>query len=368
MLKHGRRNIALLTIAPTGSVSLMTQTTSGIEPVFMVSYKRRRKVNPNDKNVKVDFVDEVGDHWEEYNVFHHKFMEWLNLNGYDPEEVKRMKDDSLQKIIAKSPYYKATANDVDWVAKVNMQGEVQKWVDHSISVTVNVPQEVTEDMVGDIYRTGWESGCKGITVYRDGSRSGVLVKDSKKEADFEFKETQAPKRPKILECDVIRFLNDSEKWIAVVGKLNDRPYEIFTGKAEGFYLPAYVSHGWVIKNLNEKGEKRYDFQFLDMDGYRVTVEGLSRSFHKEFWNYAKLISGILRHGMPIPSVVDLVTNLDLSSDRLHTWKNGLVRALKRYIPDGTKAEGMVCPSCKAETVIYQEGCLLCSTCGESKCG
>lgn len=367
MTRNGRRNIALLTIAPTGSVSLLTQTTSGIEPVFMVNYKRRRKVNPNDKNVRVDFIDDVGDHWEEYNVFHHKFLDWLEINSYDVEEVKHMKDEELAGIIEKSPYHKATANDVDWVAKVHMQGAVQKWVDHSISVTVNVPHDVTEDLVGQIYRTGWESGCKGITVYRDGSRAGVLVKDTKKEGAPEFKETTAPKRPKILECDVIRFNNDSEKWLAVVGKLNERPYEIFTGKAEGFYLPAYVEKGWVIKNRSEKGEKRYDFQFLDQDGYKVTIEGLSRSFHKEFWNYAKLISGILRHGMPIPSVVDLVTNLDLSSDRLHTWKNGLVRALKRYIPDGTKAEGVVCPKCKASSVVYQEGCLTCTTCGESKC-
>jgi ribonucleoside-diphosphate reductase alpha chain len=369
MVKHGRRNIALLTIAPTGSVSLLTQTTSGIEPVFMVSYKRRRKVNPNDKNVRVDFVDEVGDHWEEYNVFHHKFLDWLQANGYNVDEVKLMKDEALNKIIAKSPYHKATANDVDWVAKVKMQGAVQKWVDHSISVTVNVPNDVSEELVGEIYRTGWESGCKGITVYRDGSRSGVLVKDSKKkEKEIEFKETNAPKRPKVLECDIVRFNNDSEKWIAVVGKLYDRPYEIFTGKADGFYLPTWVEKGWVIKNRSEKGEKRYDFQFLDRDGYRVTIEGLSRSFHKEFWNYAKLISGILRHGMPLPSVVDLVTDLDLSSDRLHTWKNGVVRALKKFIPDGTKAEGRMCPKCNAHTVIYQEGCLTCSTCGESKCG
>ncbi|MFO7977598.1 MAG: adenosylcobalamin-dependent ribonucleoside-diphosphate reductase [Bacteroidales bacterium] len=368
MAANGRRNIALLTIAPTGSVSLMTQTTSGIEPVFMVNYKRRRKVNPNDQNVRVDFVDDMGDHWEEYNVFHHKFVDWLQVNNYDVDEVKLMKDEALAAIIEKSPYHKATANDVDWLAKVTMQGAVQKWVDHSISVTVNVPNDVTEEMVGDIYRTGWETGCKGITVYRDGSRSGVLVKDNKKEKESEFRETNAPKRPKTLECDVIRFSNESEKWMAVVGKLNDRPYEIFTGKADGFYLPDYVQKGWVIKNVSDKGEKRYDFQFCDGDGYKVTVEGLSRSFHKEFWNYAKLISGILRHGMPLPSVVDLVTNLDLRSDRLHTWKNGLVRALKKYIADGTKAEGQVCPKCKAHTVIYQEGCLTCTSCGESKCG
>jgi len=368
MLKNGRRNIALLTIAPTGSVSLMTQTTSGIEPVFMVSYKRRRKVNPNDKNVKVDFVDEVGDHWEEYNVFHHKFEDWLALNGYDVQDVKRMKQEDLDQIIAKSPYHKATANDVDWVAKVTMQGSVQKWVDHSISVTVNIPNDVTEDLVGKIYQTAWESGCKGVTVYRDGSRSGVLVSDNKKDKENEFKETNAPKRPKVLDAEIVRFNNNAEKWVAVVGILNDRPYEIFTGKAEGFYLPPYVEKGRVIKTRLESGDKRYDFQFDDLDGYKITIEGLSRSFNKEFWNYAKLISGILRHGMPLTSVVDVIDDMNLSSDTLHTWKNGVVRGLKRFIPDGTKAHGRVCKSCKQESVIYQEGCLICTHCGESKCG
>ncbi len=364
----GRRNIALLTIAPTGSVSLLTQTTSGIEPVFMVAYKRRRKVNPNDKNVRVDFVDEVGDHWEEYNVFHHKFVDWLEVMGYDVEEVKRMKDDELNGVIRRSPYYKASANDVDWVAKVHMQGAVQKWVDHSISVTVNVPGNVSEELVGQIYQTGWESGCKGITVYRDGSRSGVLVTDKKKEEN-EFKETSAPKRPKVLEAEIVRFNNESEKWLAVVGLLYDRPYEIFTGKSEGFYLPPDISKGWVIKNRLESGEKRYDFRFQDKDGYKVTIEGLSRSFHKEYWNYAKLISGVLRHGMPLPSVIDVIEDLNLHSDRLHTWKNGVVRALKKYIPDGTKAKGRICNNCNLEdVVIYQEGCLTCTNCGESKCG
>ncbi len=368
MLTNGRRNIALLTIAPTGSVSLMTQTTSGIEPVFMVAYKRRRKVNPNDKNVRVDFIDEVGDHWEEYNVFHHKFVQWLEATGYDVDEVKGMKEDALRDVIRRSPYYKATANDVDWLAKVQMQGAVQQWVDHSISVTVNVPGNVTEELVGRIYQTGWESGCKGVTVYRDGSRSGVLVKDKKKENN-EFRETAAPKRPKVLEAEIVRFNNESEKWLAVVGLLHDRPYEIFTGKAEGFYLPPDINKGWVIKNRLEGNEKRYDFRFLDKDGYKVTIEGLSRSFHKEYWNYAKLISGILRHGMPLPSVIDLIENLNLHSDRLHTWKNGVARALKKYIPDGTKAKGRICSNCHHEdSVIYQEGCLTCTHCGESKCG
>ncbi len=365
MQEKGRRNIALLTIAPTGSVSILTQTTSGIEPVFMVAYKRRRKVNPNDKNVRVDFTDEVGDTWEEYNVFHHKFVDWLEVNGYNVEEVRHMKEEALQDVIRRSPYYKATANDVDWVAKVHMQGAVQKWVDHSISVTVNVPGNVTKELVGQIYQTGWESGCKGITVYRDGSRSGVLVTEKKKE----FKETEAPKRPKVLEAEVVRFNNESEKWMAVVGILHDRPYEVFTGKAEGFYLPPDVDKGWVIKNKLESGEKRYDFRFQDKDGYKVTIEGLSRSFHKEYWNYAKLISGILRHGMPLPSVIDVIEDLNLHSDRLHTWKNGVVRALKKFIPDGTRAKGRICSNCQQEdAVVYQEGCLTCTSCGESKCG
>ncbi len=367
MAKYGRRNIALLTIAPTGSVSIMTQTTSGIEPVFMAAYKRRRKVNPSDKNAKVDFIDDVGDHWEEYNVLHHKFSDWLQIKGYDLDEVRHMKIDELEEIIKKSPYHKATANDVDWVAKVKMQGAVQKWVDHSISVTVNVPNKASEDLIGNIYKTAWESGCKGITVYRDGSRSGVLVKDPKTDKD-EFKETTAPKRPKILEANIVRFNNNSEKWMAVVSLLHDKPYEIFTGKAEGFYLPSYVEKGWVIKNRTEKGEKRYDFQFLDCDGYKVTIEGLSRSFNKEFWNYAKLISGILRHGMPLPAVVNLVENLSLDSDSLHTWKNGVVRALKKFVPNGTKANGKICRNCKQLTIIYQEGCLICTSCGENKCG
>ncbi len=366
--KYGRRNISLLTIAPTGSVSLMTQTTSGIEPVFMLTYKRRRKVNPNEKNVKVDFVDEVGDHWEEYNVFHHKFIEWLKVKGYNIDHVRKMKEDALEEIIKKSPYYKATANDIDWVAKVKMQGAVQKWVDHSISVTVNVPNKVSEDLIGNIYKTAWESGCKGVTVYREGSRSGVLVKGTKDKNSDELKETTAPKRPKIMEASVVRFNNNSEKWMAVVGLLYDKPYEIFTGKAEGFYLPPYVEKGWVIKNRTEKGEKRYDFQFLDCDGYKVTIEGLSRSFNKEFWNYAKLISGILRHGMPLHAVVNLIENMSLDSDNLHTWKKGVVRALKKFIPNGTKAHGRICNNCKQDTVIYQEGCLICSSCGDSKCG
>jgi len=371
MVKYGRRNISLLTIAPTGTTSLMTQTTSGIEPVFMVSYKRRRKVNPNDKNVKVDFVDEVGDAWEEYHVFHHKFVDWLKANGYNLDEVEKMSSDELQKLIEKSPYHKATANDVDWVAKVKLQGAVQKWVDHSISVTVNLPNDVSEELVSQVYLTGWESGCKGITVYRDGSRSGVLVSDDKKEKkeENEIQETSAPKRPKKLEAEVIKFNNNAEKWVAVVGLLNGRPYEIFTGRAEDtFKILLEVDKGWVIKNRNDDGQSRYDFQYIDKDGYEVTIGGLSRTFNKEYWNYAKLISGVLRHGMPLPQVVDMVSDLHLQEDTLNTWKNGVVRALKKYIPDGTIPAENTCPVCGDDALVYEEGCLNCKSCGHSKCG
>ena len=370
MIQHGRRNIALLTIAPTGSVSICTQTTSGIEPVFMVSYKRRRKVNPNDKNVKVSFVDEVGDSWEEYNVFHPKFLKWLKVNKYNVDEVKMYDETQLEQIIKKSPYYKATSNDIDWVSKVRMQGAVQKWVDHSISVTVNVPKETTKELVSQIYQTAWEVGCKGITIYRDGSRSGVLVSNSDTKEDiYEFRETKAPPRPKKLEAEVVRFQNDYEKWIAVVGLLNNRPYEVFTGKADGFYLPPWVNKGWVIRNKEGNEKARYDFQFEDKEGYKVTIEGLSRSFNKEYWNYAKLISGILRHGMPLQFAVDLISNLNLEIDSINTWKNGVVRALKKYIPDGTEAAEASCPECGAKGgLIYKEGCLTCKHCGYSKCG
>lgn len=371
MQKWGRRNIALLTIAPTGTTSLMTQTTSGIEPAFMVSYKRRRKVNPNDKSARVDFVDEVGDSWEEYLVFHHKFAEWLQVQGYNVDELSTWSEEEVAEIIAKSPWHNATANDVDWVNKVKLQGAVQKWVDHSISVTVNVPNEVSEDLVAKIYETGWESGCKGITVYRDGSRSGVLVSnDSKKkeEKNNEFVETQAPKRPQSLEAKFIRFVNDDKKWIAVVGLYNGRPYEVFTGPAEdSFSIPTYVDQGWVIKNRNEDGTARYDFQYKDRDGYKVTIEGLSRSFDKEFWNYAKLISGVLRHGMPIHNVVDVVNNMHLDTTSLNSWKNGVARALKAFIPDGTAPAENMCGECGENALVYEEGCLNCKNCGHSKC-
>jgi len=374
MVKYGRRNIALLTIAPTGTTSLMTQTSSGIEPVFMVSYKRRRKVNPNDAKVKVDFVDEVGDSWEEYNVFHHKFNTWLEVNGYDVDEVSTMSNDELNTIIAKSPYHGATANDVDWVEKVNLQGSVQKWIDHSISVTVNVPNDCPEEMVSKIYLTGWESGCKGITVYRDGSRSGVLIsndekKEEKEDVVAQFSETTAPKRPEKLEAEIIQFNNESEKWIAVIGLLDGRPYEIFTGGAEeSFAILSHVQNGWVIKSKSEDGKTRYDFQYEDSHGYKTTIEGLSRTFNKEYWNYAKLISGVLRHGMPLSFVVDMVNNLHLNDETLNTWKKGVARSLKKFIPDGTKPAENTCPSCKEPSLVYEEGCLNCKSCGHSKCG
>jgi len=369
MQKYGRRNIALLTIAPTGSVSILTQTTSGIEPVFMINYKRRRKVNPNDKNVVVSFIDEVGDAWQEYNVFHPRFLDYLKANGYNPEEVTSYTDDLLQPIIETSPYYKATANDVDWVAKVKMQGAVQKWVDHSISVTVNVPNETKQELISDIYETAWKVGCKGMTVYRDGSRSGVLITNEKKEEKPSIKENNAPPRPKVLEAEVIRFQNDYEKWVAVVGLFEGRPYEIFTGKEEGFYAPRWVSKGWVIKNRAEDGRSRYDFQFMDKEGYKTTMEGLSRMFDVSYWNYAKLISGILRHGMPLTNVVDLIGKLSLDTDSINTWKTGVERALKKFIPDGAKPEKSLCPNCNTpDSLHYQEGCLVCRNCGYSKCG
>ncbi|MCL2027934.1 MAG: adenosylcobalamin-dependent ribonucleoside-diphosphate reductase [Bacteroidales bacterium] len=369
MAQYGRRNIALLTIAPTGSVSICTQTTSGIEPVFMVSYKRRRKVNPNDKGVKVSYVDEVGDSWEEYNVFHPKFVKWLVQNDYDVEAVKSMNDEDLSMIIEKSPYHKATSNDIDWLSKVKMQGAVQKWVDHSISVTVNIPAETKEELVSEIYQTAWESGCKGMTIYRDGSRGGVLISknDKKKETIAEHKPIS---RPKVLEAEVVRFQNDYEKWIAVVGLQNGKPYEIFTGLADDFYLPPSVNKGFIVKVKDDNSIEptRYDFEFLDKQGYRRVMEGLSRTFDEKFWNYAILISGILRHGMPITEAVDLIANLKLGEDSINTWKNGVVRALRKYIPDGTVAEKVRCPECNESTVIYKEGCLACTSCGYSKCG
>jgi ribonucleoside-diphosphate reductase alpha chain len=363
MVKFGRRNIALLTIAPTGTTSLMTQTTSGIEPIFSVFYKRRRKVNPNDKDVTVTFKDEVGDSWEEFNVFHHKFVDWLKLNGYDPDKVTMMSDEEINSIIAKSPYYKATANDVDWVAKVRMQGAIQKWVDHSISVTINLPADVKEELVSELYLTAWKSGCKGATVYRDGSRNGVLI------AGKNEIRAERPKRPKVLDCDVIRFNFNDEKWVAFVGLKDGRPYEIFTGLAdeEIFPIPKTIIKGKIIKVKMDDGKSRYDFQYTDKYGYKKTIEGLSHMFKPEFWNYAKLISGVLRHEMPIADVVTLVQSLKLDSESINNWKNGVERALKKYIPNGTKAKGK-CGECHSENLVYEEGCLICRDCGSSKCG
>ena len=377
MVKYGRRNIACLTIAPTGTTSLMTQTTSGIEPVFMPVYKRRRKVNPNDTDVHVDFVDESGDSFEEFIVFHHKFLTWMKVNGYDTE--KRYSQEELDELVAKSPYYKATANDVDWLMKVRMQGAIQKWVDHSISVTINLPNNVDEQLVNRLYVEAWKSGCKGCTVYRDGSRSGVMIaveKKDKKKDEPEKKHTCEPPqvtevRPKELVCDVVRFQNNKEKWVAFVGLLDGYPYEIFTGLQdddEGISLPKTITKGKIIKKVDENGKKRYDFQFENKRGYKTTVEGLSEKFNPEYWNYAKLISGVLRYRMPLTNVIKLVGSLQMDSESINTWKIGVERALKKYIADGTEAKGQKCPVCGQETLVYQEGCLICKNCGASRCG
>ncbi len=365
IVKYGRRNISLLTIAPTGTTSLMTQTTSGIEPVFLPIYKRRRKVNPNDSTTTITFVDDVGDSWEEYNVFHHQFETWLKVNGYNLEEVKKLDDNDIRKIVKKSPYYGATSNDVDWVAKVKMQGDIQKWVDHSISVTINLPRDVSEELVSELYMTAWNCGCKGCTIYRDGSRAGVLVSNNNDDAPTKYK------RPKILEAEIIRFKNNDESWIAFVGLKNGRPYEIFTGleDEEMFPIPKSIKKGYIIKNKEENGTSRYDFQYTDKYGYKNTLGGLSHIFNPEFWNYAKLISGVLRHGMPLLNVVNLVSSLRFHSDTINTWKAGVERALKKYIPDGTKAKsGQRCQECGSSNLVYQEGCLICSNCGSSRCG
>ena len=373
LVKYGRRNIACLTIAPTGTTSLMTQTTSGIEPVFLPVYKRRRKVNPNDPESHIDFVDETGDAFEEYIVYHHKFLTWMKVNGYDTS--KKYSQEEIDEIVAKSPYYKATANDVDWMMKVKMQGAIQKWVDHSISVTVNLPGNVDEELVNRLYIEAWKSGCKGCTIYRDGSRSGVMVSVKKKEDKQDIPMCKQPEvtetRPQSLECEIVRFQNNKEKWVAFVGLLNGHPYEIFTGLQdddEGIVLPKSVTRGRIVKNVNEDGSKRYDFQFENKRGYKTTVEGLSEKFNKEYWNYAKLISGVLRYRMPLEHVIRLVGSLQLESESINTWKNGVERALKKYITDGTEAKGQKCPNCGNETLVYEEGCLICKHCGLSRCG
>ena len=386
MKKYGRRNIACLTIAPTGTVSLMTQTTSGLEPVFMPVYKRRRKVNREDENANVTFVDENGDAFEEFIVFHHKFVEWMKVNGIDP--AQKFTSEQVDELVARSPYYKATAQDVDWVNKVKMQGAMQKWVDHSISVTINLPNDVSEELVNQLYVEAWKSGCKGCTVYRDGSRDGVLIdakSDKKADKDKEKKDSKEPTlapcdceprqvvetRPRVLEADVVRFQNNKEKWVAFVGILDGRPYEIFTGlqdDEEGIVLPKTVEKGWIIKSLDENGNKRYDFQFTNKRGYKVTIEGLSEKFDKEYWNYAKLISGVLRYQMPIDLCIKLIGSLDLGSENINNWKNGVERALKKYVQDGTAVKGEKCSVCGSESLVYQEGCLICKNCGSSRCG
>ena len=384
MKKYGRRNIACLTIAPTGTVSLMTQTTSGLEPVFMPVYKRRRKVNRDDENANITFTDENGDAFEEFIVFHHKFVEWMIVNGINP--AQKFTSEQVDELVARSPYYKATAQDVDWVNKVKMQGALQKWVDHSISVTINLPNDVSEDLVNQLYVEAWKSGCKGCTVYRDGSRDGVLVDaKSDKKAEKTQKDGKEPTlapcdceprqvievRPRILEADVVRFQNNKEKWVAFVGILDGRPYEIFTGlqdDEEGIVLPKTVEKGWIIKNIDEEGRKRYDFQFTNKRGYKVTIEGLSEKFDKEYWNYAKLISGVLRYQMPIDLCIKLIGSLDLGSENINNWKNGVERALKKYVQDGTAVKGEKCSVCGSESLVYQEGCLICKNCGSSRCG
>jgi ribonucleoside-diphosphate reductase alpha chain len=374
MVKYGRRNIACLTIAPTGTTSLMSQTTSGIEPVFMPVYKRRRKVNPNDKDVKIDFVDENGDSWEEYVVFHHKFVDWMEANGHPT--TKKYTNEEIDALVEKSPYYKATSNDVDWLMKVRMQGRVQKWVDHSISVTINLPSDVSEELVGELYMEAWKSGCKGCTVYRDGSRSGVLITNEEKEetkSDEDCYELPqiVTSRPTELEADVIKFQNNKEKWIAFIGLLNGRPYEIFTGlndEDDGIMIPKNVTTGKIIKAYYNDGQKHYDFQFQNRRGYKITIEGLDSKFNPEFWNYAKLISGVLRYGMPIDQVIKLVSGLELDSETINTWKNGVERALKRYLPNETEMKGQKCPVCNHESLVFEEGCLKCRNCGASKCG
>ncbi|MFO7668196.1 MAG: adenosylcobalamin-dependent ribonucleoside-diphosphate reductase [Bacteroidales bacterium] len=368
MKQYGRRNISLLTIAPTGTTSLMTQTTSGIEPVFLPVYKRRRKVNPNDKEANISFVDEVGDSWEEYNVFHHNFLTWLKVNGMNPDEVKKFSDEDVAELVKRSPYHKATSNDVDWMQKVKMQGAIQKWVDHSISVTINLPSTAKEELVGELYIHAWKNGCKGATVYRDGSRTGVLVAADKKESA----ESNFPiRRPTELEAEILRFKNNDEDWIAFIGLLDGRPYEIFTGRKEEdtFPIPSKVKRGKILKTRNEDGTKRYDFQYVDKYGYKVTMGGLSHQFNSEFWNYAKLISGVLRHGMPVVDAINLISSLRLDNESINTWSAGVVRSLKKYIPNGTKAKGgQKCEECSSNNLVYTEGCLICKDCGHSKCG
>ncbi len=370
MKENGRRNIALLTIAPTGTTSLMTQTTSGIEPVFKTVYMRRRKINPNDKDAKSVFIDDVGDHWEEYPIFHPKFLKWAKIKGHDVDVIKNLKSEELDELVKQSPYFKASSADVDWVEKVKMQGAIQKWIDHSISVTVNLPADATEEIVANVYMSAWESGCKGVTVYREGSRAGVLVsKEDKKQQSLteSMREHSAPKRPKMIECDIVRFNNQHDKWIGFVGLLDKRPYEIFTGKSESFPVPIWVEKGSIRKVKDNGNGSRYDFVYTDKDGYEQEVRGLNRVFDKEYWNIAKTFSGLLRHGMPIVNVYELVCSLKFDGEGFATWKTGLKRMIKKYIDDGTVAKGEICPNCKSEHIVFQDGCLSCKACGFSKC-
>jgi ribonucleoside-diphosphate reductase alpha chain len=364
---YGRRNISILTIAPTGTTSMMTQTTSGIEPVYLPAYMRRRKINPNDKSAKSSFIDEIGDHWEEYPIFHPKFKVWAEVNGHNVDELEQLNETDLNNLVKLSPYYGATANDVDWVEKVRMQGKIQLWVDHSISVTVNLPNSATEELVGNVYKTGWESGCKGITVYRDGSRSGVLVSKSESKKSNIFTENNAPKRTENLPCDVMRFTIKGEKWIGFLGLFDNRPYEIYSGLQEKVNIPSYIETG-IIKKVKIKGEEsRYDFIYYDKDGYHQEFRGLNRAFNREYWNVARMLSAILRHGMPLPNVMGLIDRLDFGESDITSWKNGIKRMLKKYIKDGTKPKGTICSECGSNNMIYKEGCITCLDCGNSKC-
>jgi len=375
-MKHGRRNISMLTIAPAGTVSLMTQTTSGIEPVFLPIYKRRRKINPNDKDVVISHIDENGDSWEEYTVVHHKFKTWMEISGYDVSDMNKYSEEEIEEIIKKSPYYKASSNDVDWVEKVQMQGDIQQWVDHSISVTVNLPEDVTEEIVGKVYTTAWQSGCKGVTVYREGSRGGVLISNDKKEDKETIYESTAPKRPKIIDCDILRFQNNKEKWIGFVGIIDGKPYEMFTGLLESFQVPTFVEDGKIRKmketKLDDDGKEyrtsRYDFVYVDKDGYEQEMRGLNRAFDREFWNYGKLLSGILRHGMPTHHVLTLIESLSLRGDSIVSWKSGVKRMLKKFINDGMAINGEKCPECGNTKLKYESGCVQCDNCGWSRCG
>jgi ribonucleoside-diphosphate reductase alpha chain len=375
LMKYGRRNIALLTIAPTGTVSLMAQVSSGIENIFLVAYRRRKKINPNDPYTRTDFVDDVGDHWEEFNVYHHWFKKWIEITGHKHltrEDkiipLEELSDETVNMLVTKSPYYKAMSNDVDWVEKVKMQGRIQEWIDHSISVTVNLPEDTTEKIVNDVYIAAWRAGCKGCTVYRDGSRSGVLISKEEKVKEELFQESHAPKRPKSLETSVLTFMNKGEKWIGFIGLLNGKPYEIFTGQHENFPIPSYVDAGVIRRTKGEDGKSNYDFIYKDKLGNEIRIPSLNHAFDDQYYDMAKTISAVLRHGMPLPYVTDLLDGLNLDGEFISTWKSGVKRMLKKYISDGTTTSGKTCNECGSESLEYKEGCLTCMSCGNSKCG